>query len=161
MKKIKFPNLNELGLSVKNILWENDFKSIDEFKAYKNSLIINKLYEWNQKRKTIQAEQFKEYCDYVFKIWFENYQREKQVKTLIEKNSSLMVRVSNDWEDAVKGVDLVAYNENELYFIQVKPNANALNIWDTKTFVEYSKERKAKAICLYLENGKWIMKRPG
>lgn len=148
----KLPTWKDLGINIKEILWNNDFKTFEEFKnAYSNAFCA-KLGHYLTKNNKHTKDNFSLAYNVIFYYGYINQKREQELLTLLTKNkykvnSTFMIM------DAVIGVDLMAEKDNKTYVIQVKSNNNFSNLKYIKTFAN---SRNYEIVLAYKKQNQWI-----
>ncbi|WP_036452788.1 hypothetical protein [Mycoplasma buteonis] len=120
MNKIKLPNMNELGLSVKKILWSRNWKSYREFRDLEGDKITSHIISYLEKKNLPNTnEMLRKYQKLLIDWAFLNYYAERRLKTSLE-NKGYTVKIPSDFEDAVYKIDLIATKKGHTYYFQLK-----------------------------------------
>lgn len=149
---MKIPNWKELKINIKEILWNNDFKTFEDFKNAYSGAFCAKLGHYLNKVGQHTKNNFSFIYNVVFYYGYINQKREKDLLNLLAKND-YSVKVSSMLMDAVIGVDLIAAKNNKTYVIQVKPNNKFTNFKHIKT---YANNKNYEVVFAYKNQQKWI-----
>lgn len=150
--KMKLPNYKELGINIKQILWNNDFKTYEEFKNAYSSMFSSHLGHYLHKNNKHTKENFSCAYNVIFYYGYINQKREKELLNILTING-FSVKPSYLILDAIIGIDLIASKNSKTYVIQVKPNNNFSNIKHIKT---YAAKRNYEIIFAYKQQNNWI-----
>ncbi|QKX37559.1 hypothetical protein HU155_00340 [Metamycoplasma hominis] len=149
--KIKLPNWKDLGLNIKQILWDHNYKTFEEFKNAHSARFCALLGNYLNKKGIHTKENFLFAYNVIFYYGYINQKREQDLLNILVNNNYL-VSPTYMILDAVVGIDLIAVSDKGSYVIQVKPNNNFVN---KKHIETYANNHGYIVVFAYKKGSKW------
>ncbi len=153
--KIQLPTFKELHINLKKLLWEHKPKTFEEWKNLASSLFCAKLGAYLKNNSANTKDNFHKIYQIMFYYGFINFRRELELRDLLLKND-YSVEVANMYQDAILGIDLFAYKNNNLFLLQVK--AKDSEEYDFKRINEIALTKAATPVLAYKFENQWYFK---
>ncbi|WLP85247.1 hypothetical protein [Mycoplasma seminis] len=158
MNKLKLPNFGELGIDIKECLWNVNPDTYHEFYIKIQSTFRMYLYEFMKKRQ-IPTELEKDYEQILLYMSFVNYKKEKQLMDTLNKHGHNL-KPSNTFEDMKYKIDLKGTNKHgDKIYIQVKPKFEDMSANDATTLYNKAVIDNATPYIACKKNNIWKLKR--